>query len=580
MKIIKLVSGIAVLLVVAAFIDITKDQNVESELAVPEVSADLTVYTNQLGMAINHPKRIIFPANGSISYRVFANETDEVVQEGAIAGAISWSPSGNDTFQYVDLTNLNQQGKYLLELTNGTRFEFELSNDSFAQAHDAALKSFYINRSSTVILPEFAGQFQREAGHPDLSVTIHNSAASTEAPAGTKISSSKGWYDAGDFGKYVVNSGISTYTLLSSFAHNKTFYKNLDGRIPESNDDISDILNEAKWNLDWLYTMQAPDGGVYHKLTTLEWPGIEMPKDDKRERFVIGKTTSASLNFAATLAYASRVFSKELPELTISKQWLDAAESAWRWAKSHPKRYYVQPEDVKSGEYKDDDVRDEFSWAAMELYLTTGKVEYLDYFQNNPVPLAAPAWQNVSVLPLISIVNDSSDKVDEVLFEQVKQQLMNLADIYLQHQRDSVFAVSMVNSDFVWGSNSVVLNKAWVLAEAYKLSNKLVYRDAALGAIDYIFGQNPLGISYVTGFGGNSVKQPHHRTSAADAIEAPIPGMLAGGPQPGKQDKCDYQFSEPAKAFVDDWCSYASNEVAINWNAPLVYMLAFKINQL
>lgn len=580
MKLTKLTSGLISLFIITACTEKSNERDIATEQKVSGNSISFTAYSNQLGMATTHPKRVIFPANGLISYRVFSQQTNEVVQEGAIAGDSSWLPSGDDKFQYVDLTNINQKGKYHLELNNGANFDFEIRDDTFIQVHNAALKSFYINRASAAIKAEFAGPFERAAGHLDLDVTVHESAASTEVPTGTKISSSKGWYDAGDFGKYVVNSGISTYTLLSSFVHNQAFYKSLDGRIPESNDDIPDILNEAKWNLDWLYTMQAPDGGVYHKLTTLEWPGIEMPNDDKRERFVIGKTTSASLNFAATFAYASRVFSQQDQELISSKNWLEAAEKAWLWAKANSDVYYVQPEDVKSGEYKDDDVRDEFSWAAMELYLTTGKAEYLDYFQNNPVPLAAPAWQNVSVLPLISIVNDGSAKTNKSLFEQAKGKLISLADDYLQHQKDSVFAVSMVNTDFVWGSNSMVLNKAWVLAEAYKLSSELAYRDAALGGIDYILGQNPLGISYVTGFGENSVKQPHHRASAADAIEAPIPGMLAGGPQPGKQDKCDYQFSEPAKAFVDDWCSYASNEVAINWNAPLVYMLAFKINQL
>lgn len=278
------------------------------------------------------------------------------------------------------------------------------------------------------------------------------------------------------------------------------------------------------------------------------------------------------------MAYASRIYALE-PELNGEySTWLDAAKQAWLWAKKNPNLVYQQPEDVKSGEYGDDNFSDEFLWAAVELYLATLDIEYLVDFNIENVELVSPAWQHVSVLPLISLLNYQGSGIDSTLVTKARDKLLELADEYVQQYRDSIFKVAMVTPDFVWGSNSVALNKALVLAQAYKVSGKEEYKQAAEGGLDYILGQNPLAFSFVTGFGDNSVKFPHHRTSAADSVEAPIPGFVAGGPQPGKQDKCDYQFSSPAKTYVDDWCSYASNEVAINWNAPLVYMLAFKLN--
>ena len=552
----------------------TDPQFVEAHTASP-----VTFMANQIGFNSAQAKFVVLNNVMANSFTVTNLATNETILRGQLSEAKVWVPAGDELYRSADLSSIRQQGRFKLNLEGeDTSFEFTIDNQAYRPLHDAALKAFYYNRSSTAIESAYTDTYARASGHLDEEVKVHQSAATESRPAGSKVISAKGWYDAGDFGKYVVNSGISTYTLLLSYDQHRAFYQQHSAQIPESNNDLPDILDEIKWNLAWLKTMQDEDGSVYHKLTTLEWPGIEMPEEDTRERYVIGKSTSAALNFAAVMAYASRVYALE-PELNGEySTWLDAAKQAWLWAKKNPNLVYQQPEDVKSGEYGDDNFSDEFLWAAVELYLATLDIEYLVDFNIENVELVSPAWQHVSVLPLISLLNYQGSGIDSTLVTKARDKLLELADEYVQQYRDSIFKVAMVTPDFVWGSNSVALNKALVLAQAYKVSGKEEYKQAAEGGLDYILGQNPLAFSFVTGFGDNSVKFPHYRTSAADTIEAPIPGFVAGGPQPGKQDKCDYQFSSPAKTYVDDWCSYASNEVAINWNAPLVYMLAFKLN--
>lgn len=136
----------------------------------------------------------------------------------------------------------------------------------------------------------------------------------------------------------------------------------------------------------------------------------------------------------------------------------------------------------------------------------------------------------------------------------------------------------MEREDFVWGSNSVGLNQAMMLIQAYRLNGNRDYLNAAQYLLDYVLGRNAVGMSFVTGFGENPTMHPHHRPSQADGIDNPVPGFLAGGPQPDQQDKNDcpvaYPSSLPAKSYLDHDCSYASNEIAINWNAPLVYVSA------
>jgi endoglucanase len=136
----------------------------------------------------------------------------------------------------------------------------------------------------------------------------------------------------------------------------------------------------------------------------------------------------------------------------------------------------------------------------------------------------------------------------------------------------------MQSRDMVWGSNAVVLNQALVLLQGHWLTGRRDFLDAAQSQFDYILGRNPLGVSFVTGYGVRTPMHIHHRPSEADGIDEPVPGLLSGGPNPGRQDardcKVPYASSVPALAWLDDNCSYASNEIAINWNAPLVYVSA------
>ncbi|NMP30684.1 glycoside hydrolase family 9 [Thalassotalea sp. M1531] len=538
----------------------------------PTLKRASTIHTNQLSYLPIGEKIALIPNVSALTYTLTNKDDGNIVYKGTLSEAKVWQPAGSVTVKQAEFSSVQSTGSYLLTVAGVEPKEIDISFTPYAALHDAALKSYYYNRASSEITSEYGGQWARPLGHSDNQVTVHSSAASEERPAGTAITASKGWYDAGDFGKYVVNSGIATYTLMAAYQHYPAFYQNRELNIPESNDDVPDILNEIKWNLDWLQHMQDIDGGVYHKLTTLEWPGKEMPHEDQRERFVIGKSTAATLNFAATMAMASRVYSSQFKAL--STQWLTASELAWQWANTNPAVVYVQPTDVKSGEYGDDHFNDEFAWAAAELYLATQNEEYLSAFEHHHGLLGISSWQHVPSLAVISLLREGGGLLPAALVEQLTQLLNSLAgDLLLQYQ-NSAYAIAMEQNDFVWGSNSVVLNKAMILMQAYHFSKDTYYRDASIGAISYLLGRNPTGYSFVTGFGSKTPVDPHHRASYSDNVNQPIPGMLVGGPQNGQQDECSYPSNQAALSYLDHWCSYSTNEVAINWNAPLVYVLA------
>lgn len=541
----------------------------------PSTILQESVHINQIGYLPVGEKVAIIPSTSASRFELINTQSNEVSYQGELTVASPWQPAGSIQVKKADFSNVETPGDYLLRIDGVEDKAITILDSGYHELHDAALKYYYLNRSSTEITQTFGQQWARALGHPDTQVTVHDSAASQARPAGYTFASAKGWYDAGDFGKYVVNSGIATYTLLAAYEHYPSFYQGRQHNIPESNNEVPDILDEIKWNLDWLETMQDDDGSVYHKLTTLDWPGKEMPVEDTRPRYVIGKSTAAALDFSATLAVASRVyqpFSAQFPGL--SERWLSAAKRAYQWALSNPNLAYIQPDDVSSGEYGDSNFEDEFAWAAAELYITTQEVEYLEAFQQQSLSPTVPEWPDVSSLGYISLLRAGQPYLSEQGYQDVVVKLTTLADELLLNYQQSAYAVAMTSEDFVWGSNSAALNRAMILLQAYEMTQESQYKDAAIGTISYLLGRNPTGFSFVTGFGTKTPMDPHHRASYSDGIPEPLPGMVVGGPQNGQQDQCEYPSNTPAMSYIDDWCSYSTNEVAINWNAPLVYVLA------
>jgi endoglucanase len=160
----------------------------------------------------------------------------------------------------------------------------------------------------------------------------------------------------------------------------------------------------------------------------------------------------------------------------------------------------------------------------------------------------------------------------------IRKQALWAADQIVARAAKHAYRLSMTKADYIWGSNAVAANYSMALLIANRLGPRPEYVRAALDNLHYLLGRNALSMSFVTQLGEHSVLHPHHRPSAADGIDAPWPGLLAGGPNPGRQDSAMQKLvpadTPPAKAYVDDQGAYACNEVAINWNAPLVFVLA------
>ena len=531
-------------------------------VAAPAFAA--TAYINQIGYRPGDFKELaLVDANGNVD---FVNSAGQVVLSVTPKAASFWDASGQNV-QLVDFSKLSEAGKYSIKVNgNVLRSDLVVKSQTYEEVFKAAIKWFYYQRASMALESQYAGKWARAAGHTNATAELHNSTGAS----GT-INSSKGWYDAGDYGRYIVNSGITTYTLLSLYEHFPEYFKKLKWNIPAEGS-LPDLLAEIKWNLDWMLTMQASDGGVYHKLTSLGFPGDVMPAQDNSKLYVIGKSTAGTFDFAAIMAMASRIYKPF--DASYASKCLEAAKKAYSWGLSNPSRNYLaNPSDVSTGAYENDNPNDEKLLAGTELFITTGDASYKQSGTSEYVSY----WGDVTGLATYEKATHQTQFGGDA--NEAKQKILGTADNFV-NRAEKGFGVVMAKDDFVWGSNAVASNQGVWLLHAYYLTGEQKYYKAAVKVLDYLLGKNPLDMSFVTGYGTKSAKHPHHRPSTSDNVEEPIPGMLVGGPQPGGEDvgskaewKCDdYRTGQAATAYTDQQCSYATNEVAINWNAPLAYL--------
>jgi endoglucanase len=490
----------------------------------------------------------------------------------------------------ADFSTFQNAGTYVVEVPGlGQSYPFQIKKEVHQAAAVAALKGFYYQRVSTALPEKYAGKWHRPAGHPDNQVLIHPAAATTQRPAGTVIASPRGWYDAGDYNKYIVNSGITMGTLLAAYEDFPAYFKAQHLNIPESQNAVPDLLDEVLWNLRWMLTMQDPtDGGVYHKLTNATFDGMVMPDKAVKPRYVVPKGTAATLDFAAVMAQASRVyqnFNQEFPGLADSCR--NAAEKAWQWAERNPNVAYDQDAmnqqfdpDVTTGAYGDRTFSDERTWAACELYVTTRQDQYYTAAQINLTEqLLLPSWAQVKILGYYTLARFGKQltPIAQKDLPGIKKQIIQFADDLVAGVAERAYRTVMGKSekDYNWGSSSGAANQGIALVQAYKLTTDKKYLRAALANLDYLLGRNTVGYSFLTGFGTKATRHPHHRPSIADGIAEPVPGLLSGGTnaRANEQDKCPgYTATSPDEMYLDHDCSYASNEIAINWNAPFVYL--------
>lgn len=547
------------------------------------MGASERIRINQVGYAVGSPKFAISLDSGTAF--LIDSALGGIAKQAPLGRGVSWSKA-MDTGRVFDFGSVNTPGTYYVVVGKERSHPVRIAMYPYTELVRGLIKSYWYTRASYAPQAPWAGVYARPMGHPDTEVRIHESAATRTRPKNTLVRSPGGWYDAGDYGKYVVNSGITTWTLLRLYETSRPFFDTLQLNVPAHGAPTSDLLAEVLWNLRWMLTMQDPDdGGVYSKLTTAQHANWVMPDRDRGIRYLIQKSTAATLDMAAVAAYASRLL-RGVPSMKpLSDSCLSAALSGWAWARANPDSLYHQDTlndryspTIGTGPYDDVNVADEFQWAASELSITTGSDSFATAIGLS-ASLTASAWntlgwENVGTLGRISLLahRDSLPGTLSALGPALGSGLSKFASTLAKPRSASAYHLPVVN--FWWGNAGLEANIGLVLWEAWRNLGDTAYRDASLDALDYVLGRNATGYSFVTGFGSKTPKHPHNRITESDSIAAPIPGLVVGGPSnsAASDDGCDYPSDLEAKQYVDDRCSYSTNENSINQGAAVTYL--------
>jgi endoglucanase len=551
--------------------------NVSCKEAVPTIADTFStqIRLNQIGYYPDAVKKAVVVTeleNGKFS--IVDSHSGDTVFSGELSEPLNWEMAG-ELVRIADFSEITETGSYHIYIKDvGFSFPFEIKEHVLLPVFQGSIKALYFQRAGMALDEKHASQWNRALGHPDDSVLYHPSSGKQSGI----LNSPKGWFDAGDFNKYVVNASfpLGQFFLLEEQYPNSVADGDLN--IPESGNAISDYLDELKYEMDWVLTMQDEDGGMFHKLTTKNFEGMVMPHEATSQRYIVGKGTAASLDFAAAAAQAARVF---MPYDSIyAEKCLLAAKKAYSWSVSNPEVTFVNPEDISTGQYGDTNFDDEFFWAGAQLYVTTTDTTYLRQLNKDKIDFTyspGDGWTKFMRFMGIFTLLENRSLVPDELYDELSEGILNTADALTERTKKNDYFQCV--DDFQWGSNSDVLNTAMIIAQAYRLENKPEYLTAVRQAADYVLGTNALGYSFVTGFGDNPPMFIHHRQSAADGIVAPVPGLLSGGPNDDKQDiAAGVIYPEnvaPMKSWVDHEDSYASNEICLNWNSPLTYILGF-----
>lgn len=608
------------------------------------------VRVNQLGYLPDGPKRatLVTDADQAVDWQLRDGDGG-VVAEGQS------SPQGHDpsvglTVHTIGFSEYTGSGTgYTLSAENEQSYDFDIVDDLYASLRYDALNIYYPQRSGTAIEAiEVDGvlqkqEYERPAGHTSEFLSPHEEVVDGnapnrgdhhvpclpaerfewdgveqhasedhygpggwECPEGYALDVAGGWYDAGDHGKYVVNSGISIWQLLATYERNQSADLADDQAlgdetllIPERGNEVPDILDEARWNLEWMLAMQVPEGtemiinGVevdvggmaHHKVHDIAWAQLPtLPHKNPMPRYLHRPSTAATLNLTAVAAHGARLYDKHDP--AFAEELLEAAEAAWEAANEHDNIFRDSDEvdpDPGGGPYNDHQFSDEFYWAAAQLFLTTGGSSYeaavlesehhVGGEDDQVFDTPAFDWQATAGAARLDLATVDSELEDH---EEVIESVIEAADAYMAIQDDEPFGHPYSPEEYHWGSNHMVLNNASVIATAFDLTGEADYRDAAIEAIDYVLGRNAVNNSYVKGYGTSYSQSMHGRWYAHDHDRLPpFPdGKLAGGANSGIDDPVIGEYlagCAPQLCYLDHPESWSTNETTINWNSALAW---------
>lgn len=548
------------------------------------LAAETGLHVDQVGYLTGHEKvAMVTTAKGGDKFTLVEAESGKTVYEGRLAKAKKDANSG-EKVRRADFTAFNVPGEYRLVVDGKASYDFAIGDNVYAVPAVQALRSYTLSRSGLPFKDEVTGLEVKEGHAQDARAQVYFSDELNQK--GDEVDVKGGWYDAGDYGKYITTAGLSAAELLLAYEENPSHFTRGQLHFPKGVGQVQglpDLLSEVKYEIDWMRKMQRQDGSTFHKVSGANWPGFDItPDSDGQIRYLYGNATYSSAIYGASLAVAARVFQNY--DETYAEELLIDALRVWKYLENTPASVYRWDEGQESGSGPYDKKTDaeERTWLAAELFKTTGDEVYEDYLKGKAKALMVRkpgffTWNDTLALAQFAYL--TSRGADEELQAKTRTAFLGYADDICAKIAKDGFACSLAPNEYTWASTKNALSQGDHLLMAYRLQPKAEYVEGALDQIHYLFGRNALNRSFMTGVGDNPPEHPHNRIH--ESTGAYVPGLIVGGPNAvpgGDPDQTKYLESgriPPAKAYLDVLTSWSTNEYAIDYTAAGAYALAW-----
>ncbi|WP_304154261.1 glycoside hydrolase family 9 protein [Megamonas hypermegale] len=546
-------------------------------------AADDGIHVDQVGYLTNHDKVAMVADAKDKTFEIIDTKTNKVVFTGKLS-APKYDAMSEETLSKADFTNLKTSGTYILKVGNRESYDFEIGDNVYAVPAVQSWRSYTLSRSNTPIDDTDVSGLKLKGGHPqDKEAKVYFTDKLNKK--GDVVDVSGGWYDAGDYGKYITTSGLSSAELMLAYEANPDHFTKGQLVFPKgvkSDENLPDVLSEVKFEIDWMRKMQRQDGSTFHKVSGLTWPGFDIsPDTDTQPRYIFSTATYSSAIYGASLAVGARVY--EPFDKAYAQSLKKDAERVWDYLQKTPNPVYRVDEGQEngSGPYNKNTDIEERLWLAAEMFLTTGDKKYENYLQKEKDRLTDKpsffTWDNT--LALAQFAYAKAKNADKGLQTEVRNAFISYADDILNKINNDGFECALAKEEYTWASTKNDLTQADILLMAYQLQPKQEYIDGALAQIHYLFGRNALNKSFMTGVGDNPPEHPHNRIH--ESTGAYVAGLVVGGPNHvigGDPDQTKYLESghiPVAKSYIDVLTSWSTNEYAIDYTAAAVYALSW-----
>ncbi len=523
-------------------------------------------------------------------------------------------PLSGDRGWWFDFSAVDAPGRYFVyDVDRNVRSAaFSIDPHVYRDVLKAAMRVYYYQRSGTAKPAALAGAcWADEAAyvgkHQDTEahdVTDRDNAAKVRDLGG-------GWFDAGDTDKYVTFAAQAVHQLLTAYGANKTAFGD-DYQIPESGNGIPDVLDEVRWETDWLKKMQYADGSFALKVGELDYVPASPPSSDHSPRFYVPSCTSATIAGAGMLAHAAYEF-ESFPPLAAEARDLQArAVLAWRqYQGTEPKQTACDTGVVHAG-LADLPVEDQNGLAveaAIYLSALTADPAYDAYIAKHykeAHPYHDIGWSRYKpdqgeALLFYAALPKSDRALSRSILADKEADVKAGNRIYGFNPDDDLYRAFLHEAQYHWGSNNPRANYGNTNLDAARydpgIADSLGLRARAAGILHYMHGVNPLGIVYLSNMYPHgataSVNEIYHVWFAAksrwsDAKTSPCgppPGFVPGGPnaaaaKDGVPARLSPPTGQPPQKSYKDWnggwpdSSWAVTEPGIYYQSAYIRLLS------